>query len=249
MNANLRPLTEEEKVDPVVIARKCFQAIAKFHAARFMDKAALDIPWVQGREWSKGEGAAAWEKDMGNIASSWKATRAKTDDDGVNWSPLVLSLLDASIEKCSFDDYVKDLQVHPWALIHGDFHPANIMWDTQEKVVKLLDWQVVSIRDPTSDLGQFLISHMTPEMRRSCEESLVKDYYTALIENGVDSNAYSWESCWKRYSITGFRRWVFLLAYIATLGMPSLTQYFNDQMLAFAQDHQLTPEIMEQPLL
>lgn len=71
------------KVDPIAIATACFRAVAKFHAARFMDKSALDIDWVQGREWVSGEGRELWEKDMNNLVAGWKTTREQTDSDQV----------------------------------------------------------------------------------------------------------------------------------------------------------------------
>eukprot|EP01128_Nolandella_sp_AFSM9_P001909 TRINITY_DN12311_c0_g1_i1.p1 TRINITY_DN12311_c0_g1~~TRINITY_DN12311_c0_g1_i1.p1 ORF type:complete len:420 (-),score=108.87 TRINITY_DN12311_c0_g1_i1:66-1280(-) len=253
MNAGLKPLTKEEEVPQIKIAKECFSAVADFHASYFMDKEALKMTWVRGAPWVEGKEEADWNQASAYLKAQWAKIQEGLATTGVKWSDSLLAICEASLGKSDFQSYVQEYKDFPWALIHGDFHPANIMWDkTAEdgKHVRLIDWQVVTVRAPSSDLGQFLISHMTPENRRACEKELVQHYHDALISKGVSAEAYPFDLCWSRYRMTGFRRWMFLLILIGGMGVPDgMMQYFHDQVAAFAIDHKITPEEVGQPFI
>ena len=92
---------------------------------------------------------------------------------------------------------------------------------------------------------------MAPEARREVEHKLVEKYYAELTggkyENGPTSSNYTWEMCWREYIHGGAERWVWLLAFLATLCPDKMTQYFHDQLLAFMLDHNITAENVGMP--
>ncbi len=45
--------------------------------------------------------------------------------------------------------------------------------------------------------AQYVISHMSPETRRSCEDGLLHDYYNEIISKGTQN--YSFEDCKREY--------------------------------------------------
>jgi thiamine kinase-like enzyme len=79
---------------------------------------------------------------------------------GVKWDPLLVACLDASFAKISWDVFQDNIKSTAWTLAHGDFHPANMMWDNAASRLVLLDWEVVGLGSGPQDLAQFLISHM-----------------------------------------------------------------------------------------
>ena len=151
--------------------------------------------------------------------------------------------------------------------VHGDFHPANMMWqrlvcdgEPLSGRLVILDWEVVGLGSGPQDLAQYLISHASPELRRSCEIQLVQEYYATLTggesasnsmpgvsPSVVDHSGYSFEMCWAEYVAGGSERWIWLLALLSTMCPDSMNQYFHDQVGAFLRDHEVTPESIGMP--
>jgi len=107
----------------------------------------------------------------------------------VHWDPLLVACLDASIAKASGDAgweaYQAELASRPFTLVHGDFHPANLLYDIDIDLnmdsdkdsdgdrdegnrkasrVLLLDWEATGLGSGPQELGQFVISHTEPAL-------------------------------------------------------------------------------------
>ena len=201
--------------------------------------------------------------------------------------------------------YQAELATRPLTLVHGDFHPANIMivpptsdrpasvgrvygaaWvvlhaflerapqlsrplerapqsvpqsplnvyllypsPCARTQVVLLDFEQVGVGSGPQDLGQYLISHASPETRRGIEaRGAVEAYYEALCGLNVGVAAtMTLEQCKAEYVAGGAGRWLWFLPVLNAMCPPPMTQYFHDQLLAFLKDHNITPETVPMP--
>jgi hypothetical protein len=256
------------------LLQQIFEAAAELQAPRWNDPSLLenDASWLKGRDYYCGEGRADWESAVELAKSSWARVRAQvplsdadasssvssvTDSCGVRWSPFLVRLLDATMQRASwsaFQQRIADKHA-PFTLTHGDFHCGNMMYRHRSTGVEdkkrnafdlwLLDWSEVGVFEPTADLGQLMISDVAPALRKSCEEQVVHAYWSRLVQCGVDANEYPFVQCWREYGRSGAERWCWLLPVLASYHYAPMTQYFHDQMLAFVQDHkrwEVTPD-------
>ena len=78
-------------------------------------------------------------------------------------------------------------------MVHGDYHPANQLIDPTSEEVKItsLDWDMVGLGSGPQEVGQYVISHMEPHIRRSCEKELLDAYYAQLVLGGVSAESYT----------------------------------------------------------
>ena len=117
---------------------------------------------------------------------------------------------------------------------------------TDQKILRLLDWEMTGLGSGPQDLGQYVISNMDPQERRDCEERLLRNYYDELVTLGVSE--YTFEECWKEYTIGGLERWLWFLVYfLANEAMLDWAQFFHDQIAQFAHDHNIKPQDVTQP--
>lgn len=212
-----------------------------------------------------GEGEDTWQKSQDTASGLWAKTQEKISagTSAVKWDAHLLQCMDASIAKISWSAYQKEIQspAYRWTLVHGDFHPANIMWryaaGEQAGGPVLLDFEVVGLGSGSQDLAQYLISHMSPEDRRIHEEALLRDYYdhlTGVTKTGasdtqsyVDPADYPYVQCRKDFVAGGVGRWVWMLALLSGMCPDVMVQYFHDQVMHFIVDHGVTPETMPMP--
>jgi len=68
-------------------------------------------------------------------------------------------------------------------LVHTDFRLDNMFFDDGELV--LIDWQVVSRGDGTSDVTPFLALNLSPELRREHEQDLLRLYFDTMSAAGA----------------------------------------------------------------
>jgi hypothetical protein len=52
-------------------------------------------------------------------------------------------LIAASNAKVSFESYCDWTKSSAWTMVHGDFHPSNMMWMSDCNAIKILDWEMV----------------------------------------------------------------------------------------------------------
>ncbi len=86
------------------------------------------------------------------------------------------------------------------------------MW-RKNNSVKLVDWEMVGIGSGAQDLGQYVISNMDRKKRAECERKLIEEYFAEILKCGVTN--YTFEECWREYTIGGTERWLWFLCYFA----------------------------------
>ncbi len=87
----------------------------------------------------------------------------------------------------------------PFSLIHGDYRLDNLLFDPVTGEVTAVDWQTAAIGPPLRDVAYFLGTSLRIEDRAAHEESLVRTYHSALLDNGVST--YGFDGCWHDYRI------------------------------------------------
>ena len=242
------------EVNMTDIVREISVMAAKMHATYWMRSELLDLNWLRGSGWLTGQDRVSWEASQQYVREKWEKQKEKiaSSDCETAWNPELVKVIDASYSKISWENFCTRVQKGNWTLTHGDFHPANMMWRPTPMAhcsnhIALLDWEVVGIGSGAQDLGQYFISHCSPESRRDLENASLHLYYSELLLNGVQASKYSWETCFADYVSGGFERWVWLLSAITSMRPPKLVQYFHDQCLVFMLDHDITPENVGQP--
>ena len=115
--------------------------------------------------------------------------------------------------------------------MHGDAHPHNALWVDQRTAgarLCLIDFEMVGVGSNAQDLGQYVISHPTPALRRAHERQWVEGYHAELLATlrarGLEAEAagYSLDSCFAEYVAGGFGRWAWFLPLF--MGMPPMAQ-------------------------
>ena len=86
------------------------------------------------------------------------APQARTGEDraagrsAIRWDAHLVACVDAAFAGVSWDAY-QAARGHRWTLVHGDFHPANVMW--RDGAMILIDFELVGVGSGAQDLGQF----------------------------------------------------------------------------------------------
>lgn len=228
------------------VSLKCFIQAARMHAAFWQDDSLLSISWLRNTDQLRGENQQAWLDAQNQASKAWKPEFAAT------WDERLVAIVQASLAKINWDDFLQERATRPWTLVHGDFHPGNVVWcwteDEQTSYPVLVDWPMAGMGSGPQDIAQFLISHMTPAERRGCEDRLLRAYYEELITAKASiAETYSYDDCKRDYVAGGIGRWVWLLLIITVVCPPVLTKYFHDQTLSFALDNGVTPESVPMP--
>lgn len=269
-------ITSNRKELPSVaeVTRLAFLAAAKLHAPYWCCSSIVDQPslsWLRGSAWLNGRSAEMWAAVQDNTAKQWAQVKAKIESGTteVRWEPLLVACVDAAISKASsanggWDKYQAELRSRPFTLVHGDFHPANILLvnnnnssnhddsnqeggggaDNDQRVV-LVDWEACGLGSGPQELGQFMISHTAPSIRATIERESVQAYYAELTRLNPHITM-TFEECWHEYVMGGLGRWLFFLPFDGW-GSVKVSQYFCDQVYSFIVDHHITPENVPMP--
>lgn len=249
------------KLSPVPVTAKditlnAFEQIAKMHRTFWKDESLLSFSWLRCQDWLIDQGEDAWQASQNFGLNSWNATKAKiaAGTSQVNWNPKLVVCVDQAMENINWSKYLQSLHQRPWTLVHGDFHPANALWVWSKENPHghgiFVDWEMVGLGSGPQDIAQYLISHMSPSLRREIEKELVQHYYDILTQAGhtnLDPSVYTFEQCWSEYVRGGIERWIWLLAILTAMCPDSMVQYFHDQLFAFMEDHNFTEKDVEMP--
>ncbi len=114
-----------------------------------------------------------------------------------------------------------------------------------EGIVRLVDWEMVGLGSGAQDLGQYMISHVKPAVRREIEGECLSSYYETLTSDPtgkVTRDNYSFEECKKDYAMGGAGRWMWMLCLLSAMCPDAMVQYFHDQVLAFLMANNITEE-------
>ena len=225
------------------VTRAAFAAAAAVHARFWRDPRLLRKAFLRGSDWRQGHGEDGWRAAQRVAADAWARARGGAAAAAVAaWDPRLVALVDASLAAVDWAAYQAAQARAPWTLVHGDFHPANMMYAAGGRLA-LLDWEVVGLGDPAQELGQFVISHMAPAQRRAGERARIDAYHAALTAaRPAIAAEYSAADAWEGYVRGGVARWCWLLPILTGLCPPAALQHFADQVLAFAVDHGVTAD-------
>eukprot|EP01101_Sappina_pedata_P010919 TRINITY_DN701_c0_g1_i1.p1 TRINITY_DN701_c0_g1~~TRINITY_DN701_c0_g1_i1.p1 ORF type:complete len:182 (-),score=48.20 TRINITY_DN701_c0_g1_i1:187-732(-) len=162
--------------------------------------------------------------------------------------PEFVSLISNSFKNASWDKMQQILAdpKRPWTLTHGDFHASNMILNGSDtggylERIRIYDWAEVGPWEPTTDLGQMVISDLGRDLYAEFIPAAVRSYWERLIQGGVSPTDYPFEACWQSFCIGGLDRWAFIFPLLATFpGIPAAAvQYFHDQMCAFVEQFAL----------
>ena len=86
-----------------------------------------------------------------------------------------------------------------FALEHYDFRLDNVLIEERSSphTITTVDWQSVRVGKPLQDVAFFIGSALTPDVRRSVELDILRDYHRGLLDGGVTD--YDWDTCLKDY--------------------------------------------------
>lgn len=89
--------------------------------------------------------------------------------------------------------------VETFSAVHFDYRLANLLIGTGQQAgeITLIDWQTVRVADPLTDVANFMGACLSPQVRRTAEEELVRSYHRTVCSAGVDG--FSWTDCWESY--------------------------------------------------
>ena len=232
-------------IHEVDIAEKAFLAAAKFHAKHWNDASLKSYNWLRSTNWYNGQDEESWLASQTMVIDAWKTVRPNgtSAENSVQWNDYLVSIIDSSLSKVSWEEF-KHTWVNsnkPYTLVHGDFHPANMMYQPTTGKVILLDWEQVGIGSGAQDLAQYMISHVNRLIRKELETTLIIKYYDALMKESDNKNLineYTLEECRLDYIFGGAERWFWLLVYICNMELPVVAkQYFHDIVSQFVNDY------------
>jgi len=239
------------------VTRVCFVEAARLHGKYWGQESLSELSFLRSSDWRKGDNKASWIASQSYVTTFWEATvkKIQAGESKLNWNQAVIDLVNASFAKTNWDQYQLELKMQPFTLTHGDFHPGNIMIRPlvhSEISVALLDFEVIGIGNGAQDLGQFMISHVSPAERRAMEPRVLQAYYSALVESSDSSLAlqtnYPYSQFMQDYANRGLCRWIWLFALLTGMCPDPMVQYWHDQILSFSQDHGITTDNIGMPV-
>lgn len=256
-----RPIPEHLHEEPLQALRAAMALAARMHAGFWNDADLLRQPYLKAVPWYHGYGRLAWEAGIVAARKYWqRAKRQWTGEagaaSGVHLSQAIVALVDNSLAQASWSRLQQRLCApdRVFTLTHGDFHAANMLWasggesealPTPDEAsgkarppygIVLVDWSEVGVWEPTTDLGQMMISDLPPEMTRAHALTLVHFYWQTLVSCRPElATAYPFPRCWRDFCRSTVERWVFLFSVLAGWpGIPgSLVQWFHDNLANF----------------
>jgi len=234
------------------ISKLAFTTAAIMHGHYFMDSSILTNDWLRGSAWIDGNDKDSWLAAQFRGKDNWATAKDKIATSGytVQWDERVIACMDSSMNKINWEDYQSNLKTSYWTLVHGDFHPSNMMITRSNPFhLYVLDWEVVGIGSGPQDIAQYLISHMNPKERLQYEDELISLYYNTFIVHCDEKfkSVYSLDKCKEDFVMGGVCRWVWFLAILSVMCPDQMVQYFHDQVLAFMIDHNITPDNIAMP--
>ena len=202
---DLAPAAPGDQLRGVSVAEAALvlEEAAKLHASHWSDASLDRLPWVS-------ESAAAPKGvDGDTIRSLWLGF---LDRYGERVTPRCRAI-GAAISQ-SYEVF-KNGYEGPRCLVHGDFRPDNMMFGTPRGgyPVAVVDWQSYGLGCCMADVSYFMAGALSAELRRACEETLLRGYHAGLERLGVDN--YPFERLWRdyaRYSVS-----LFNMAFIASM--------------------------------
>ena len=235
------------------VTADAFKLYAGLHSTYWQDDALLSKDWLRAAGWHRGEDESSWVNAQKQAADAWSlVTKARTDGtSAITWDSHLVACLDVSYGKIDWSAFQAELKSRPFALVHGDCHPHNALWTMRPKgTLRLIDFEQIGIGSPAQDLGQWMISHMEPSVRRGCERELVGEYHAELMAALAalgKTGGFTLDACWEEYVAGGCGRWVWFIPILVQMCPAPMAQFFHDQLAAFLHEHILDASTSPMP--
>lgn len=94
-------------------------------------------------------------------------------------------------------DLLDGLAAGTATICHGDLRLDNLFFGGAGAPLTLIDWQIAGRGVGTYDVAYFMSQSLTPEVRRACEQDVLRRYHASLLERGV--RGYGFEQCLADY--------------------------------------------------
>jgi aminoglycoside phosphotransferase (APT) family kinase protein len=109
-------------------------------------------------------------------------------------------------------EHLAVLAAGPQTFIHGDAHPANVIFPHSSTArPHLVDWQRSRVDAPLRDVARFLILALSTEERRAHEQALLSNYLDQLRANG---SSYDAPNAARDYRIASTLEWGWAVAFV-----------------------------------
>lgn len=172
---DLAPLVAGDQVAGADIARAriVVERLARLHARFYGGTEVHELTWIPSLE---GPMTAAivpmFEASWGAFVDHYGASVPPRALDWVErFAPAAPAFIDRFVDK-------------PMTICHGDFRLDNMMFGTDGSFA-LIDWQGAMRVPGSSDLVYFLVTNLSPEVRRAHEWELIDLYIDTLRAEGV----------------------------------------------------------------
>jgi hypothetical protein len=156
--------------------------VAKLHGPRWNDPTLRDLAWLD-RTATSGGMASMYTFFWDQFIERYRST---LDDVTIEHGQRLATALE------SMRSHVPSA----YTPIHYDYRLDNMLFGGPRKLI-VVDWQTVQLGSGPYDVAYFLGNSFDAEVRRGCEESLVKRYHDALVGYGVTD--FSLDECWTEY--------------------------------------------------
>jgi hypothetical protein len=161
---------------------------AKLHGPRWGDPTLNDLEWLAARATTTGGMAGMLPMFWDNFVERYRST---LDDVTIETGP---KLMEITPKLVGYEPVAR-------TLTHSDYRLDNMLFDPTpgtSRPLIVVDWQTVQLGIGPSDVAYFMGNAFSADVRRSCEERLVREYHEVLVERyGV--TGYSLEQCWDEY--------------------------------------------------
>ena len=250
---NVEEITSSSDFTPSRVLNNIFEGIANLHGRYWNSQSLRGKKYLRGNNWTED----SWNVGQNSSIDAYRRERAKTFFAQGKWSGLK-RLLEASHAKISFESYKDWAASRAFTLVHGDFHPGNMLIlpaDTADGKRSdidrccFLDWEMVGVGSGSQELGQFMISHPTSVFRREHEQAAVRAYYDHLVTvmPADDASRYTFEQCWQEYVFGGLGKWLWFMPILADMLPVPVVDYFAEKVLDFCHDHGITVDNVPMP--
>ena len=184
---DLAPAGQGDQIEgcSVELAARVLDQAAALHAPRWNDPSLRQVAWLNRT-------TPASARATGGIVGS--LFPGFVERYGNEFAPEVLHGLERGVERIG--DWWRGL---PGAqtILHGDFRLDNLLLGDGPDDIWTVDWQTVVLGNGVADAAYFVGGNLTPELRRTHEDELVRAYHRALVDRGVTD--LTWDECWARY--------------------------------------------------
>eukprot|EP00127_Corallochytrium_limacisporum_P007509 Clim_evm31s253 gene=Clim_evmTU31s253 len=212
-----------------------------------------ELRFLRAHQWYLGANRLRWESAAFAIRRAWLRCKHQMGTDGVQWNSELTLLLDAVMRDSSWEalqrlinhrDRDASDRSFDFVLSHGDFHGSNciLRYDSghakpisqpgQARLI-MADWSEIGLAHPSYDLAQFLISDVTPQLRRQVLDDVAQAY-----ANELQSELWTADTVKEQLAERGVERWLALIPFLMSFtNIPvELRQYFHDQVHSFCSD-------------